>query len=618
MVTAMRNILVSLVFSILSQAQTLPFFLNNTSNLISPATGPQGSTVLFGAAVAPDGTVQQGTNLYLFSEANASIRQLTNYAGNSNLTGVTSVAYADSAGFAAFVSLPAGPNSVAEEVHLIDISSAQDRMLVSDNEGCAEPLCIPCFRPCVGPVHVSADAGKVLYEVARQQPLVVVNADGSGLTHLPIYSGSLAPSPLRVISSAGMVVFTSSALSASTTAAGADVYTMNLDGSGLTQVTKFGSSMFSAGNATISADGSLIAFESNFSAAGAAQNNQIWLVHPDGSALRQLSTGPDTASNPSISADGSVVTFLQSGQIKRAGTGSNETILTLTNLSVSAPGNPALSPDGAWLSFTLGPRSGSAAAVYRIPTNSPSHSLSSLAIYAPHLFNTNGVVSADGYGVPSPGSLISAYGANLGSEELTQANGFPLPVSLDSVSLLVNGESVPLLAVTPWQINAQLPQTVPAAPATFQVRVGNVALPAASVQVSSISPENFVIPFTRGNLSYPQAAAFHAGTRILADMDHPAAAGETLEIYGLGFGVTDPLVAAGVPSPASPLARAHQMPQLQIGGVDAAIKFAGLTPGVVGVYQVNAVVPQGLAAGLQNLTWSGPGGPVDNSSIAVK
>jgi uncharacterized protein (TIGR03437 family) len=121
----------------------------------------------------------------------------------------------------------------------------------------------------------------------------------------------------------------------------------------------------------------------------------------------------------------------------------------------------------------------------------------------------------------------------------------------------------------------------------------------------------------RGNLYYSQAAAFHAGTGIAADMDHPAMAGETLEIYGLGLGVTDPMVDAGVASPAPP-ARSVQAPGVQIGGRDAAVTFAGLVPGLAGVYQVNAVVPTGLAPGLRTLTWLGAGRGVGYSSVAVK
>jgi len=98
----------------------------------------------------------------------------------------------------------------------------------------------------------------------------------------------------------------------------------------------------------------------------------------------------------------------------------------------------------------------------------------------------------------------------------------------------------------------------------------------------------------------------------------PSAPGETLEIYGLGLGITDPLVAAGVPSPASLPARALEPPHLQIGGIDAKITFAGLTPGLAGVYQVNAIVPAGIASGLQGIAWLRPDGGQVDSAIAVK
>ena len=202
-----------------------------------------------------------------------------------------------------------------------------------------------------------------------------------------------------------------------------------------------------------------------------------------------------------------------------------------------------------------------------------------------------------------------------------QATTFPLPTSMSGLSLLVNGTAVPLLAVTPWQINAQLPQGVPAGPATFQVRDASGAIaPPVSVTVEGFAPVNFWYPFVQGQLYYPQAAAYHAGTGVPADMDHPVSAGETIEIYGLGLGVTEPVVEAGLASPSSPPARAVQTPRLEIGGRGAVVTFAGLAPGYAGVYQVNAIVPAGLAPGIQNLTWRGAkfSGAVSYSSVAVK
>jgi uncharacterized protein (TIGR03437 family) len=591
----------------------MPVRLGDSINLIPPAVNADGSAVLFGAAMAPDGAVQKGTNLYLYTPA--SVRQLTSYAGDLNLSGVTSVTYA--AGMAGYTALPGGPGG-AEEVHLLDIAKAADRTLAVDTTGCIQPLCVGCYRPCVGPVHLSPDGTKVLYAVSRTQPFFVVNADGTGQTRLPVYLGALAPSPQRVISRNGVVVFTSAAPSGSTFAAAAtDVYSINLDGTGLKQVTKFGNLLYFASNATISADGSVIAFQSNFSEAGPGLDTQIWTARADGTGLRRVSQGPDSSVNPSISADGSVVTYLQSGQIVRG-----TAIGPLTKLSVSAPQFPAISDDGTQVVFGLGPQNGVPAAVYRIPVDSARDLRSFQNVYAPRFVNANGVVSATGYGVPSPGSLISLYGVNLAADELTQAKGFPLPTPLNEVSLLVNGQAAPLVASTPWQINAQLPQTVAAGTVAFQIGyAGGVRLPAVSVAVQSSSPENFFFPFMRGLLGavlgYSQAAAFHAGTGVAADLDHPAAAGETLEIYGLGLGVTNPMVQAGVASPASPPARALETPRLQIGGKDAVVVFAGLEPGLAGVYQVNAIVPSGLLPGLHNVTW-GPAAGVGYSSIAVK
>src|SRR5687768_9432445 len=176
----MRPILLLVILSFAVRAQTSALFrLGDAINLIAPATNQDGNVIAFAAAVAPDGTARKGTDLYLFDRN--TIRRLTNYAGESNITGVTSVTYA--AGFAGYTAIPSSPAGI-EEVHLIDASGAVDRTVATDKEGCIQPLCVNCFRACVGPVHLNADASKVLFAVARQNPFWVVNADGSGRKQL--------------------------------------------------------------------------------------------------------------------------------------------------------------------------------------------------------------------------------------------------------------------------------------------------------------------------------------------------------------------------------------------------------------------------------------------------
>jgi Tol biopolymer transport system component len=131
----------------------------------------------------------------------------------------------------------------------------------------------------------------------------VVNPNGT-VTNLPIYSGTLAPGPQRVVSDTGVFVFTSAQPSATGSAGPTDVYTANLDGTGVRNATRSPAPSFSAQNAVISADGQTIAFE---------QNSQIFAIAADGTGLRQFGGGPQPATNPSLSADGSKLTYTQSG-----------------------------------------------------------------------------------------------------------------------------------------------------------------------------------------------------------------------------------------------------------------------------------------------------------------
>ena len=166
----------------------------------------------------------------------------------------------------------------------------------------------------------------------------------------------------------------------------------------------------------------------------------------------------------------------------------------------------------------------------------------------------------------------------------------------------------------PLPINAQLPQDVPAGDATIQVSFNGTAADTVTAQVQAAAPAVFAFPVqgAEPGTTYWQAAAFHPGTATPADASHPASAGETLETYGSGLGVTDPTVAAGEPSPVAPPANAVAKPTVMIGNQPAQVTFAGLVPGLAGVYQINAVVPAALTPGQQPLVWT-----VDNRGASI-
>ena len=82
----------------------------------------------------------------------------------------------------------------------------------------------------------------------------------------------------------------------------------------------------------------------------------------------------------------------------------------------------------------------------------------------------------------------------------------------------------------------------------------------------------------------------------------PATPGALVEFYANGLGPTTNQPATDQLSLASPLAQTTTPPVVMIGGQQATVQFAGLAPGYVGLYQVNAYVPNGLAAGNQPIT----------------
>jgi adhesin/invasin len=73
--------------------------------------------------------------------------------------------------------------------------------------------------------------------------------------------------------------------------------------------------------------------------------------------------------------------------------------------------------------------------------------------------------------------------------------------------------------------------------------------------------------------------------------------GETVVIYCTGLGAVSPAVKEGSPASATPPSTTVNPVTVTIGGKAAQVAFSGLTPGYAGLYQVNAVLPSGIATG---------------------
>jgi uncharacterized protein (TIGR03437 family) len=145
--------------------------------------------------------------------------------------------------------------------------------------------------------------------------------------------------------------------------------------------------------------------------------------------------------------------------------------------------------------------------------------------------------------------------------------------------------------------------------AQVQVQRDGLAGNIISVQVVDRAPRILVI--TNPDGSVPSSA-------------HPAKVGDTLVIWAIGLGATNPAVGTNVPAPgAEPLARLITMPSVEfgngfLGSVSVTPAYAGLSPGSVGLYQVNAAIPQGVSSGLVNVTLVFPDGVSNTVQVAVQ
>ncbi len=198
----------------------------------------------------------------------------------------------------------------------------------------------------------------------------------------------------------------------------------------------------------------------------------------------------------------------------------------------------------------------------------------------------------------SAGSIISIYGQNL-SEFLGSNTNLPLPIALKHASVSFDfpeaGVSVPgrFYFVSDKQVNLQIPWEFAGFNFVFvKMRIEDSASEPFAVDLSDYSPGVFEFPY-EGPL---QGVITHLdGTPVTPS--NPSRPGETVVVYGTGIGpVTDRQVTGEATPFGSPI-WTSQIPTVQVNGQDAVVLFSGLTPGFVGLYQLNITLPANLPSG---------------------
>jgi uncharacterized protein (TIGR03437 family) len=98
------------------------------------------------------------------------------------------------------------------------------------------------------------------------------------------------------------------------------------------------------------------------------------------------------------------------------------------------------------------------------------------------------------------------------------------------------------------------------------------------------------------------AAAFHGVGFAPVTSADPASPGETVVLYATGLGPVSSNPGSGNPAPMTPpLSETNGAPDVTVGGVPAVIRFSGLAPGYVGLYQVNIELPANVPSGNQDV-----------------
>ncbi len=244
---------------------------------------------------------------------------------------------------------------------------------------------------------------------------------------------------------------------------------------------------------------------------------------------------------------------------------------------------------------------------------------------------TSIVNAASGANSGEAGSWITITGSNFASSATTWDSAIitnVFPTTLGGVTVAIDGKPAPISFVNQTQINALVPATSTLGNVNVVVSNSNGSSAPATLSLATASPGLFTFSQSQGKyvaavvLDSPTSFEYLAPAGLLGSaQSRPAKAGDTILIYGTGFGpTTTPLNPEMSASVAYPLAHTgpditKPLAQVTIGGQAAQLQFCGIVSS--GVYQINAVVPQGLSAGDQPLQVTLLSGPSVSQTVFV-
>ncbi len=190
----------------------------------------------------------------------------------------------------------------------------------------------------------------------------------------------------------------------------------------------------------------------------------------------------------------------------------------------------------------------------------------------------------------APGSYVAIYGTALAGNGNPSATSLPLPTTLNGAQVTLGGLPMPLLYASATQINALVPQALKSGTAPLVVSNGTPL----QLTVTDLQPGIYTVNLSG---SGPGVIANALTGQLISDAN-PAHASDFIVVYCTGLGLLQGGGPAdGAAAPTSPIFQTVAKVTATIGGIDAPVSFAGLTPTLAGLYQVNVQVPAGVTPG---------------------
>jgi len=219
------------------------------------------------------------------------------------------------------------------------------------------------------------------------------------------------------------------------------------------------------------------------------------------------------------------------------------------------------------------------------------------------------------------GDIVAVFGDQFTFGDAQSASLLPLTNNLGGTQVMVNNQPVPVYFVSVGQINFQIPYDAKIGDGTLSIVRNGTAGNKVYINILARVPR--IILLGAG----PYGIVATAKGKITGTAGAPVHVGDVVVIYLLGMGTTTPAVSSGVASPTSPLAKLPPGTQVCFGDgspflpppVCNGTQFAGLTPDLVGLYQVNVKIPKGVQKGSNiNLMIQSAGAESNQVQIAIQ